>query len=50
VLSLNDAEIFDVIRSYEKLKASKKKRKDLKMLANTLRLNRFSSKTFKQQS
>jgi len=37
-----DAEIGDAIRSYEKRKASKKKkRKDLAVLPKTPRLNRF---------
>jgi len=52
MFSLTNAEILNAIRSYEKHKASKKKkRKELAVLAKTPRLNRFSfsSKTFKQQ-
>ena len=42
VFSLSDAEICNAIRSYEKRKASKKKkRKDLTVLAKTPRLDRF---------
>jgi len=42
VFSLSDAEICNAIRSYEKRKASKeKKRKDLAVLDKTPRLNRF---------
>jgi len=47
VFSLNDAEICNVIRSYEKRKASKKKkRKDLAVLAQTPPLNRFFKQNF----
>jgi len=47
VFSLNDAEICNAIRSYEKHKASKKKkRKDLVVLAKTSRLNRFFQEHF----
>jgi len=41
VFSLRDAETCNAIRSNEKRKASKKKRKDLEVLAKTPRLNRF---------
>jgi len=42
VFSLRDAETCNAIRSYEKRKAfKKKKRKDLAVLAQTPRLNRF---------
>ena len=42
VFSLRDVKICNAIRSYEKPKASKKKkRKDLAVLAKTQRLNRF---------
>jgi len=41
VFSMSDAEICNAIGSYEKRKASKKKRKDLAVLADTPRLNRF---------
>jgi len=58
VFTLSDAEVSNVIRSYEKRNVSKKtkrkvykkkKRKDLPVLAKTPQLNRFSNKTFKQQ-
>jgi len=47
VCSLSDAEICNAISSYEKRKASKKKkRKDLAVLAKTPRLNRFFQQNF----
>jgi len=47
VLSLSDAEICNAIRSYEKRKASeKKKRKNLAVLAKTPRLNRICQQNF----
>ena len=45
-LTWSDAEICNAIRSYEKRKASKKKRKVLAVLAKTLRLDRFLSQNF----
>jgi len=42
MFSLRDTETCNAIKSYEKRKASKKKkRKDLAVLATTPRLNRF---------
>ena len=41
VFSLSDAKICNAIRSYKKRNTSKKKRKDLAVLAKTPRLNRF---------
>jgi len=42
VFSLSDAEICNATSTYEKRKASKKKkRKDLPVLAKTSRMNRF---------
>jgi len=47
MFSLSVAEICNAIRSYEKLKCSKKKkRKDLAVLAKTPRLNRFFKQNF----
>jgi len=41
MFSQRDAEIGNAIRSYEKRKSSEKKRKDLAVLVETPRLNRF---------
>jgi len=46
VFSLSDAEICNAIRSYEKRKASKKKRKDLAVLAKTPPMYRFFKQNF----
>jgi len=49
VFSLSDAEICHAMRSYEKGKVSKKKkRKDMAVVAKTLRMNLFFQQTFKQ--
>jgi len=47
VFSVSEAEIYYAIRSYEKRKASKeKKRNDLAVLPKTPRLNRFFQQSF----